>query len=294
MEGQPRPLSNESIPRSAETVLSVRAIVEKELRMLLRMQAQLQAAERKHRAQSAPKGGGKPEQQKRGWAEPLQESVRAQIEEIMESETLTDEDWTLNHPVVATLLRDIVERGKVGKIEIPADKREMVADFCKRKSEDPDAMLRSMGLLWASRMLGMSKKPTGAELDPDTMRFLAGLRYETGETNGGAHMETEGRAQRGPKQIAARLQSRTAAIRESAMGEFDTSLERWILRPPTQEDARKEHFGDVELVIDAAEVAMDKVSALTAEKKNNLSCRMQTARASIASKRTGEARIRRT
>ena len=107
-------------------------------------------------------------------------------------------------------------------------------------------------------------------------------------------MEIEGRAQRGPKQIAARLQSRTPAIRDSAMGEFDTHLEGWILRPPKQDEARKEHFGDVELVIDAAEGVMDKVSTLTAERKNNLSCRMETARASIASKRTGEARIKRT
>lgn len=296
MEGQPRPPSNESAPQSAETVLSVSAAVEKQLRELIKGQATRQAAERKHRADELTKVGKKPENEKKGWAEPLQKIIRDHIAEVMNDEGLQDEDWTLSHPVVARILQGIVERGKIRNGGVPADYRQKVAEFCKSKGEDPEATARSLGLLWASRLLGYSKKPVGQELDPETMQFLAGLKYEFDNVKGGRYTnQTEGgKVQRGPKQIAARLESRTPAIRESAMNEFDSRLDRWILAPPKQQEARLEHFADVEAVIGVAERVMDTIPSMTQERKTNLAGRMQTAAESIASKRSGEARIRKT
>ena len=298
MERQQTP--ERAIPETprAEGVVSVGAETEAQLRSLLRMEAAVQRhALDERRAKAIEAGTHDPKaQQKIGWAEQLQESAKSRIRAAMQQRG-AQETETLSDPIVAQMLRDIVETGKIGKNDIPAEFRQVVAEYCAKKGEPEHwwpAALRAAWCLDLGRSLGLTKKPEGIDLLPGTRAFLGGLDYEYGQAKGKSKdIGVEGKAQRGPKQIAARLESKTVMIRESAMGEFEAGLDKWILSPPKQEEARKEHFADVEAVIGVAQRVMETIPSMTQERKSALNGRMQTANASIASRRSGEARIKR-
>ncbi len=285
MESDKLPSKAEVALQSADAVLSVSVEVEQELRLLIKNTAARQAAERRFRIEDAKRLSKKPKQEKPGWAEPLQRVIRARIEDLMKAEGFTDEDWTLKTSVAAGALRDIVERGKVGNGDVPADYRQFVAEYCQKRGHDPDATLRTLGLLWAGRFVGYSKPPTESELKPETMQFLAGLHYEFGDvaTRHGKQ-ETEGRARLGPKQIAARMQSKVPIIREAALDAFSDQLTPWVTRPPSGEDARKAHFADVLDVISVANQILDRDTHLDADEKRSLCMRMADAQGKIARK----------
>lgn len=283
MERDRLPSKTEAVPQSAEVVLSVSAEVERQLRMLISCEAKQQVDARKKRIEAAKREKKEPAQEKKGWAEPLQNAIQTRITALMKEQGFGDEGWTLSTSIAAGILKDIVERGKVGKGDVPADYRKVVADFCRVKGRDPDATLRTIGLLWAGRLVGYSKPPTESELQPETMQFLAGLHYEFGEINEEKHIGVEGRARTTPKEAVAKMRSDHPVVQQAGFNAFDQYLDGWVSRPPPQEDARKEHFADVITAIGVATTTAQYTN-LDSEKKRNLSLRMNGAQTRIARK----------
>lgn len=284
--------SPEKVP-SLNAVPAVSSMVESQLRSLLRMEAAMQRHELDERRRKAIEAGthDPKEKQKMGWAEQLQTSARSRIQLAMQQREVSESE-TLNDGIVAAMLRGIIETGKLGKMDVPSEMRKVIADFCARKGTPEHwwpAALRMAWCLELGRSFGLTKKPEGIDLLPETRAFLGGLDYEYGQSKTQSkEIGVEGRAQRGPRQIAARMESRVPIIRDNAVEEFDARLEKFVMKPPTGEEARKEHFEGVIHAIDVATRTLDNVATMDVDRKRNLSLRMTTAKTRIAQK-TGAA-----
>lgn len=284
---RPRASSPETVP-SPDAVVSVRAEVEAQLRRLLQIEASRQQWEREEKKRKATEAGKNEEgsREKIGWAEAFQQSARGRIQKTMR-EREVQETETLSDPIVAQMLRDIVETGKIGKNDIPPEFRKVVADFCARKGTPEHwwpAALRAAWCLELGRSLGVTTKPEGLDLLPETRAFLGGLDYEYGKVKKEKDAGVEGRARRTPAEVARRMQHKLPVVRDSAVAEFEQNLDPWVLRPPQQEEQRKAHYAEVEKAMDVAKLAISTTVRLEPQHRNSLELKITHARQQMSRK----------
>ncbi len=253
--------------------------VEKRVRLLLKAEAGRQASYRERQARENPDR----DEPKPGWAEQLHRVVRAKIDKAMSPQD--ERDGMVGETIAAPLLREIVEQGTAGGKQVPPSVRQTIGRFCAGLgTEDAQsALYRKWNILALAQSVGLAKKPSGIEPDDDTRAFFGSMKnpFATpAETKKEAYVVSK--AQLGPRQIQARLESDNALIQESALNQFDLSLDTWIDKPPLGAAARQTHYTDVSHTIGAAQKVIHVVPNMNSERKRELTARMSRATDAIA------------